>query len=80
MELLAWGKITMEPHLFRVAPGAGSVEFLLRDEGEEFLFVTKGRLNIFLEGQEYQLRAEDSFYFQSSAPQPLGRIPARRKP
>lgn len=67
MELLAWGKITMEPHLFRVAPGAGSVEYYSH-EGEEFIFVTKGRLNIFLEEKEYQLRTGDSFYFQSSSP------------
>jgi DNA-binding transcriptional MerR regulator len=67
MELLAWGKITMEPHLFRVAPGAGSVEYYSH-EGEEFIFVTKGRLNIFLEEKEYPLRAGDSFYFQSSSP------------
>jgi DNA-binding transcriptional MerR regulator len=67
MELLAWGRITMEPHLFRVAPGAGSVESYSH-EGEEFLFVTKGRLRVFLEGQEYRLRAGDSFYFQSSTP------------
>jgi DNA-binding transcriptional MerR regulator len=67
MELLAWGKITMEPHLFRVAPGAGSVEYYSH-EGEEFLFVTKGRLDIFLECEKYQLRTGDSFYFQSSEP------------
>jgi DNA-binding transcriptional MerR regulator/mannose-6-phosphate isomerase-like protein (cupin superfamily) len=67
MELLAWGKITMEPHLFRVAPGAGSEEYYAH-EGEEFLFVAKGRLNIFLESEEYRLRAGDSFYFRSSSP------------
>jgi DNA-binding transcriptional MerR regulator/mannose-6-phosphate isomerase-like protein (cupin superfamily) len=67
MELLAWGKITMEPHLFRVAPGAGSVEYYSH-EGEEFLFVAKGRLNIFLEDKQYRLRTGDSFYFQSSSP------------
>jgi transcriptional regulator with XRE-family HTH domain len=67
MELLAWGKITMEPHLFRVAPGAGSVESYSH-EGEEFLFVTKGQLTIFLEEQEYKLRTGDSFYFQSPTP------------
>jgi len=67
MELLAWGKITMEPHLFRVAPGAGSVE-TYSHEGEEFLFLVKGRLNIFLEDREFRLRAGDSFYFQSTSP------------
>ncbi|SRR5579884_714450 len=65
MELLAWGKIVMEPHLFRIGPGAGSIE-PYSHEGEEFLFVIKGRLNIALDSQEYRLRTGDSFYFQSS--------------
>jgi DNA-binding transcriptional MerR regulator/uncharacterized cupin superfamily protein len=64
MELLAWGKITMEPHLFRVAPGAGSGEAYSHD-GEEFLYLVRGRLDIVLAGEEFQLRAGDSFYFSS---------------
>ncbi|MGI8745872.1 MAG: cupin domain-containing protein [Bryobacteraceae bacterium] len=67
MELLAWGGIMMEPHLFRIAPGAGSVESYSH-EGEEFLFVTRGRLVIYLKDQEFQLRSGDSFYFESKAP------------
>jgi DNA-binding transcriptional MerR regulator/uncharacterized cupin superfamily protein len=67
MELLASGKITMEPHLFRVAPGAGSGESYSH-QGEEFLYITSGELVIFLEGQEYRLRAGDSFYFESKIP------------
>jgi DNA-binding transcriptional MerR regulator/uncharacterized cupin superfamily protein len=64
MELLASGKITMEPHLFRVAPGAGSGESYSH-EGEEFLYLVRGRLDILLAGEEFQLRAGDSFYFTS---------------
>ena len=64
MELLASGKITMEPHLFRVAPGAGSGEFYAH-EGEEFLYLVRGRLDITLAGEQFQLRAGDSFYFTS---------------
>lgn len=64
MELLASGKITMEPHLFRVAPGAGSGESYSH-EGEEFLYLVRGRLNIELAGQPFELRAGDSFYFSS---------------
>ncbi len=64
MELLASGKITMEPHLFRVAPGAGSGESYSH-EGEEFLYLVRGRLDIVLAGKEFQLRAGDSFYFTS---------------
>jgi DNA-binding transcriptional MerR regulator/mannose-6-phosphate isomerase-like protein (cupin superfamily) len=64
MELLAWGDVMMEPHQFHIAPGAGSGESYSH-EGEEFLFVLRGQLNISLEGHEYQLRRGDSFYFQS---------------
>ena len=64
MELLASGKITMEPHLFRVAPGAGSGESYSH-EGEEFLYLVRGRLDIVLAGEQYNLRAGDSFYFSS---------------
>ena len=67
MELLAWGKIIMEPHLFRVAPGAGSGESYTH-LGEEFLYVASGRLAIVLGDQEFQLRAGDSFYFESKTP------------
>jgi DNA-binding transcriptional MerR regulator/uncharacterized cupin superfamily protein len=64
MELLASGKITMEPHLFRVAPGAGSGESYSH-EGEEFLYIVRGCLDIELAGKEFQLRTGDSFYFTS---------------
>jgi transcriptional regulator with XRE-family HTH domain len=67
MELLASGKITMEPHLFRVAPGSGSEESYSH-QGEEFLYLTRGQLVIFLEDEEYHLRAGDSFYFESKTP------------
>ncbi|MGH9601913.1 MAG: MerR family transcriptional regulator, partial [Terriglobales bacterium] len=37
MELLAWGNTVMEPHLFRIAPRAGSGDSYSHD-GEEFLY------------------------------------------
>jgi DNA-binding transcriptional MerR regulator/uncharacterized cupin superfamily protein len=64
MELLASGKITMEPHLFRISPGAGSGGYYSH-EGEEFLYLVRGRLAIWLGGEEFRLRAGDSFYFAS---------------
>jgi DNA-binding transcriptional MerR regulator/uncharacterized RmlC-like cupin family protein len=67
MELLASGKITMEPHLFRVAAGAGSGEYYSH-EGEEFLYLVHGRLAIWLGQEEFRLRAGDSFYFTSQTP------------
>ena len=66
MELLAWGDAVMEPHLFRIAPGAGSGDSYAH-EGEEFLYVLRGTLEISLEGGEPTLlRPGDSFYFASN--------------
>src|SRR5215468_198224 len=51
MELLAWGNTVMEPHLFRIAPRAGSGESYTH-EGEEFLHVLRGELHLALDSQE----------------------------
>jgi len=67
MELLAWGNTVMEPHLFRVAPGAGSGDSYSH-EGEEFLYILRGALLITLKDEEYRLKAGDSFYFESATP------------
>lgn len=67
MELLSWGNAAMmEPHLFRIAPSAGSGESYAHD-GEEFLYILRGTLEIVLEGGEkHRLEDGDSFYFESS--------------
>jgi quercetin dioxygenase-like cupin family protein len=67
MELLAWGNAVMEPHLFRIAPQAGSGEFYAH-VGEEFLYILRGELQISLEKEHYRLRSGDSFYFESALP------------
>jgi DNA-binding transcriptional MerR regulator/mannose-6-phosphate isomerase-like protein (cupin superfamily) len=67
MELLAWGNTVMEPHLFRIAPQAGSGESYAH-EGEEFLFVLRGELKLALADEEYHLKRGDSFYFESATP------------
>ena len=67
MELLAWGNTVMEPHLFRVAPNAGSGESYTH-VGEEFLYILKGELQISLRDEEYRLKIGDSFYFESAVP------------
>lgn len=68
MELLAWGNAVMEPHLFRIQPDGGSGEAYTH-EGEEFLYVLRGELDLWLNGNEhFRLRPGDSFYFESSTP------------
>src|SRR5436305_5954471 len=67
MELLAWGNTVMEPHLFRIAPLAGSGDSYAH-EGEEFLYLLRGELTIALADEEYSLKRGDSFYFESATP------------
>jgi DNA-binding transcriptional MerR regulator/quercetin dioxygenase-like cupin family protein len=66
MELLALGTTMMEPHLFRIAPGAtsgGSYDH----QGEEFIFVLQGKLEMWLdEVERYVMDEGDALYFQSS--------------
>jgi DNA-binding transcriptional MerR regulator len=68
MELLAGGNTAMEPHLFRIKPGRGSGESYAH-EGEEFLYVLRGKFEIWLNKQEHHvLKAGDSLCFESSTP------------
>jgi len=67
MELLAWGNAVMEPHLFRIAPAAGSGDSYAH-EGEEFIYVLRGDLEISVDGENYCLKPGDSFYFESATP------------
>jgi transcriptional regulator with XRE-family HTH domain len=67
MELLAWGNTVMEPHLFRIAPEAGSGDSYTH-EGEEFMYILRGDLEITVEGEKYRLKPGDSFYFESATP------------
>jgi DNA-binding transcriptional MerR regulator/quercetin dioxygenase-like cupin family protein len=66
MELLAFGKKVMEPHLFRIAPGANSGGSYSH-EGEEFIYVLQGKLEVWIDELEhYTLEAGDSLYFESA--------------
>lgn len=66
MNLLASGNKMMEPHLFRIAPGAGSGGSYSH-EGEEFIFVLQGKLEVWLdEVERYVLDPGDSLYFEST--------------
>ena len=67
MELLAWGNTVMEPHLFRIAPQSGSGESYTH-EGEEFLHVLRGELQLALDNEEFRLKSGDSFYCESATP------------
>jgi len=66
MELLAFGKKAMEPHLFRIAPGADSGGSYSH-EGEEFIYVLQGKIEVWIdEVEHFVLEAGDSLYFDST--------------
>lgn len=63
---LAEGRHQMECHRFVLAPGASS-EGAYRHDGEEFLHILQGRMQIVLDGDQFfDLAAGDSFYFEST--------------
>ncbi|MDQ0458148.1 MerR family transcriptional regulator [Rhizobium paknamense] len=68
IQVLAEGRNQMECHRFQLAPGASS-EGAYQHEGEEFIHVLSGSLEIVLDGDQFfVLQGGDSFYFESQRP------------
>ena len=68
MEELAQGDRMMACHLVSIAPGAGSGGTYAH-EGEEFIFVLRGRLEVTIDGiDHYDMHPGDGLYFESSSP------------
>jgi len=66
MELLILGRSQLEPHIFRIAPGVSSGGSY-HHEGEEFIHVLKGSLEVWLdEVERYVLVAGDTLHFEST--------------
>jgi DNA-binding transcriptional MerR regulator/quercetin dioxygenase-like cupin family protein len=66
MELLALGNVQMQPYVFRIAAGTSSGGSY-QHEGEEFLYVLHGKLEIWLdEVERYVLELGDGLYFAST--------------
>ncbi|ANK89626.1 MULTISPECIES: MerR family transcriptional regulator [Rhizobium] len=65
VQLLAEGRRMMDCHRFVLAPGAAS-EGAYRHEGEEFMHVLSGRLELVLDSDQFfDLGPGDSLYFES---------------
>jgi len=66
LELLVLGRSQLEPHIFRIAPGVSSGGSY-HHEGEEFIYVLKGSLEVWLdEVERYTLTAGDTLHFEST--------------
>jgi transcriptional regulator with XRE-family HTH domain len=61
---------TMMPIICRFAPDAGLAEFASH-EGEEFLHVIDGALEVTVDGEATRLERGDSFYFAAESPHKL---------
>jgi DNA-binding transcriptional MerR regulator/mannose-6-phosphate isomerase-like protein (cupin superfamily) len=68
VQILSEGRNQMECHRFVLAPGASS-EGAYQHEGEEFMHVVAGSIEIVLDGDQFfELGVGDSFYFESKRP------------
>lgn len=68
VQVLAEGARQMQCHRFQLAPGASS-EGSYRHDGEEFIHVLAGSLEIVLDGDRFfELNSGDSFTFESDRP------------
>jgi DNA-binding transcriptional MerR regulator/mannose-6-phosphate isomerase-like protein (cupin superfamily) len=68
VQILSEGKNQMECHRFVLAPGASS-EGAYQHDGEEFMHVLAGSIEIVLDGDQFfELGTGDSFYFESRRP------------
>jgi DNA-binding transcriptional MerR regulator/quercetin dioxygenase-like cupin family protein len=66
MELLVLGRSQLEPHIFRIAPGVSSGGSY-HHEGEEFIHVLQGSLEVWLdEVERYVLVNGDTLHFEST--------------
>jgi DNA-binding transcriptional MerR regulator/quercetin dioxygenase-like cupin family protein len=66
IEMLAFGQTQMESQIWRIAPGVSSGG-AYSHEGEELIYLIRGRFEIWLDNDEhYLLQPGDSLYFSSS--------------
>ena len=66
--LLTSSKIekNMEPIMYEIKPGGESGRGFFNHNGEEFIYIVEGTLDIYIEDQLTTLNEGDSFYFKSS--------------
>lgn len=66
----------MEPFLVTFDPGAATTVEPMTHEGEEFLYVLAGTLELLYDGETYTLKRGDSLYIDSSRPHAIRGIGA----
>ena len=56
----------MEPILYEIGPYGESGRGYYTHNGEEFIFIIEGKLDIYIDGTVHSLEEGDSFYFKST--------------
>jgi transcriptional regulator with XRE-family HTH domain len=62
----------MEPFTIAVLPGAAKAAAASTHEGEEFIFVLEGAVEVLYGKDKYELKAGDSIYYDSIVPHHVG--------
>ena len=57
---------TMEPILYEIGPNGESGRSFYTHNGEEFIFIIEGKLDVYIDETVYSLNEGDSLYFKSS--------------
>ncbi|AVQ21074.1 MerR family transcriptional regulator [Fusobacterium necrophorum subsp. funduliforme] len=57
---------TMEPILYEIGPGGESGRNSYSHSGEEFIYITQGELEVYINDTVYKLKEGDSLYFKSN--------------
>jgi len=71
---------SFEPFLLEIEPRPGDEDVLVYHEGEEFIFLLEGTLNVYYRDEVVTLNPGDSIYFDSDEPHgflAIGEKPAR---
>lgn len=71
---------SFEPFLLEIEPRPGDEDVLVFHEGEEFIFLLEGTLNVYYRDEVVTLHPGDSIYFDSDEPHgflAIGDTPAR---
>ncbi len=71
---------SFEPFLLEIEPRPGDEDVLVYHEGEEFIFLLEGTLNVYYKEEVVTLLPGDSIYFDSDEPHGFlatGDVPAR---
>jgi quercetin dioxygenase-like cupin family protein len=71
---------SMEPFIVDVRPSSGGESLLSTHEGEEFIYVLRGEIEVRYGAEKYSLSEGDSIYYDSIVPHQVSARAGSEKP